>query len=814
MLQNYIKIALRTLWKNRGFSLINIIGLAVGISVCLLIVMYIQHELSYDRFHEKGDRIYRMVLERRYPGRATSYSIIPHSVGEAVQKEYPEVEECVRFFANQGVSTFIRVGEQTFEERNVIFADSNFFRVFTVPLLKGNPQTALSQPNTIVLTQTTARKYFGSTDVLNKVVRIEGGDNLMVTGVCADLPENSHFTFDLLATTVGLPFVRQLNYTGFDAHTYFLLRPQASASALETRFPKIIEKYVAGDIERTFGISFQQFQSAGNGYRYSLQPLTDIHLHSDLEAELKPNGNLSAIYVFAVIAAFILLIAGVNFVNLATARSVERAKEVGLRKTFGSERRSLIAQFLTEAVVISLFSFVLSCVLLLVLLPLFNRISGKELSLAIFVNPFFLPGFLLFSVFIGLLAGGYPALVLSSFQPLAVLRGKFKNNRKGIELRNGLVVFQFGISIILIVCTLVVFRQMQYMQGDRLGFRKDHIITLQRTDLLTTKTKAFKAELKKLSGIEEVAGASSMPGGNNFFGMTMKAEGAKEPLTGRGLVVDNDFVSALQLEVVKGRSFSDKFPSDSLAILLNEKAVAELGLANPIGARLTSPDGFLNQPNAQSPTLYTVVGVIKDFHFQSLHQKITPLIFINSNKFGGISQFTGVRIQASQFAQALPAIESVWHTFLPDQPFQYSFLDNDLAALYHAEQTSQQVFGVFSMLAIFIACLGLLGLAAYTTQQRTKEIGVRKVLGASVGQIVLMLAQDFVKLVGVAFLLAVPIAWWAMSRWLENFAYRTDISWWIFLLAGFTALAIALLTISFQAVKAAVANPVKSLRSE
>jgi len=815
MLRNYIKIALRTLWKNRGFSLINILGLAVGTSICLLIVVFIQHELSYDRFNQHADRIYRMALERRYPGRSSAYAMIPHSVGEAVQKEYTDVEQCLRLYAMQGANVLVRVDKQVFEEKNVLFADSNFFQVFTIPLRAGNPQTALNKPNSVVLTQTTARKYFGTTDALGKILRLDGADaELIVTGISEDVPKNSHFTFDLLAASAGLPFTRQANYTGFDAHTYFLLRPGASAAGLEAKFPKVIEKYVAGEIERTFGVSYGQFQAAGNGYRYSLQPLLSIHLESDLEAELKPNGSLSSVYIFAVIAVFILLIAGVNFVNLATARSVERAKEVGIRKTFGSERRLLVMQFLTEAVIISLFSFCLSCLLLVLLLPAFNQLSGGHLSLRFLLNPFFLPAFLLFSILIGGLAGSYPALVLSSFQPLAVLRGKFKNNRQGIALRNGLVVFQFSISIILIVCTLVVFRQMQYMQSDKLGFQKDHIITLQNTDRLQNNTRAFKAELKKLSGVQAVAGASAMPGRQAFFGMTVRAEGSSEPLTGRGLVVDNDFVSTLKLEIVQGRSFSEQFASDSLAVMLNEKAVTELGLTNPIGARLTSPDPFLNQANAPGQTVYTVVGVIKDFHFQSLHQKINPLICINAGKFGNVSPLTGVRIEAGGFGNTLTAIEKVWHRFLPDQPFDYSFLDQDLAALYQAEQTSQRVFGVFSMLAVFIACMGLLGLAAYTTGQRTKEIGVRKVLGASVGQIIVLLSADFVKLVAIAFTLATPLAWYAMHRWIQGFAYRTELNWWIFAIAGFTATFIALLTISYQAIKAAVANPVKSLRTE
>jgi len=457
---------------------------------------------------------------------------------------------------------------------------------------------------------------------------------------------------------------------------------------------------------------------------------------------------------------------------------------------------------------------IVAILLVIVLLPLFNLVAGKDLSVKYFLHP--LRVALLFGValLVGLIAGIYPALVLSSFKPIVVLKGKFKSSTYGMALRNGLVVFQFSISVILIICTIIVNRQMNYMVGDRLGFKKDHIIVVERSDLLDQQTAAFKTEVSKISGVESVSSASALPGTQNFFGLSFQPIGAKEPLTGRGLIVDEQYVSTLGMELKEGRFFSKDFSTDSLSIVLNEKAVAEMGLKNPVGTRLTSPDPIFNHPDGITKYEYTVVGVIKDFHFQSLHQKITPLVIANAAKFGGVMNETAVRIKADNFASAVAAVETKWKQFVPQRPFHYSFLDKNLAEQYHAEQTTQRVFTVFSVLAIFIGCIGLLGLAAYSTQQRTREIGIRKVLGASLGNIVAMLSKDFLKLVVIAAIIAFPIAWYAMNTWLQDFAYRTSISWWVFLMAGLLSAIIALGTIIFQAIKAALSNPVKSLRTE
>jgi len=820
MLRNFFKVAMRNLLKRKGYTAINILGLATGMAVCLLIVLYVQSELGYDRQHERGKNIYRLVLDRIYPGRVTSYSIIPQSIGAAVKTEFPEVQESVRVFnfTGDGGNFFLRIGDKIFEEKRAYAADSNFFRVFSAKILKGDLTTALMKPNSVVINETTAKKYFGSVDAaIDKTFEVDGNNNnnnvFQITAVCADWPENSHFLFDLLISTTGFEFTRDLNYINFSADTYLLLNPGASPKALEAKFPIILRKYVAGDIEKRFGESMEQFIKEGNGYHYFLQPLRKIHLISDMEAELRPNGSVKAVYIFTVVAIFILALACINFVNLSTARSLERAREVGIRKTFGSERKALIGQFLLESIVICFISMLVAFGLVAALLPLFNQLSGKALTVAYFFEPTRLSLIIGFTVVIGLIAGLYPAFVLSSFQPITVLKGRFKSQKYGLALRNGLVVFQFAISVILIVSTLMVNRQMRYMLGQKIGFRKDHVIMVERTDLLDQQSKAFKTELAKISGMESVSGSSAMPGQQNFFGVSYQEVGSKEQVTGRGIFVDDSYAKVLGLELKEGRFFSKDFSTDSLGVVLNEKAVADLKLKNPIGVRLTSPDPFLNGRNG-TPYIYTVIGIVKDFHFQSLHQKIAPLYINYSARFREVSPTTALRIKAANFQNAIIAVEDTWKKFVKNRPFHYSFLDQTLARQYHSEQTTQKIFTIFSSLAIFIACIGLLGLAAYTTQQRTREIGVRKVLGATGGNIFAMLSKDFLKLVLIASLIALPIAWWGMHRWLQGFEYKINIGWLVFVVASLAATLVALFTISFQAIKASMANPVNSLRTE
>ncbi|MFN0212941.1 MAG: ABC transporter permease [Saprospiraceae bacterium] len=816
MLSSYFKIALRNLQKNKGYTLINILGLAFGIACCLLILMFVADERGFDRTWANGDRIFRMSLERIYPDRRTGYAIVPPSYAQSVKNDCPEVETAVRVadFIGGGTAQF-KLGDQVFEEKNVLAADSTFFKVFQIPLLEGNPEKCLTDPNGMVMTASTARRYFGDQSAIGKSIQLIGNQEprqLNVTAVCADLPENVHFDFDLLMPTKGARFLEITNHISFATNTYFLLHPGANAKALEAKFPDIVEKYAAGEIQRNFGVSWPEYKASGNGYRYYLTALADIHLHSNLESELKPAGNATMVNIFTLIAFFILLIACINFMNLATARSAERAREVGIRKALGSERSQLAGQFLMEAILVSGFAAVIAAGLVSLALPSFNELADKKMDLQHYASGWTLPGLLLFAVLVGLIAGSYPAGVLSGFRPIEVLKGKFSAQKKGLWLRNGLVVFQFGISIAMIISTLVVLSQLNFISNKKLGFQKEHMVVLQNAFTLQQKNEAFKQEIQKIAGVEAVCGGSEMPGGQGWFGTSFKKQEENETVTGRGLVVDANFFQTLRMELVSGRVFSREY-DDSLSVVLNERAAKDLNLGpDPIGKRVVQPGSFFD-PNEGDVT-FTVVGVVKDFHFQSLHEPIVPLFMMYHKAFRGVDALIAVRVQPEQLKPFLAEAEKSWRSFVPDQPFRYTFLDAKLAALYDSEKRAQHIFAIFAMLAVFIACIGLLGLAAYTTQQRTKEIGIRKVLGANTGSIVGLLAKDFMRLVLAAFVLASPVAAWAMHRWLTDFAYRIELQWWMFVTAALIAVSIAFLTVSFQSVRAALTNPVKSLRSE
>ena len=814
MFRNYWKVALRSLLKRKGFTLINILGLAMGMAVCLLILLFIRRELSYDRFEAGGDRIYRVVLERKYPGRTSSYAIIPNGYATAIPHELPEVEAATGIQDFTGIDDMlVRIGDRRFEEQHVFTADSNFFRVFAIHLLQGDTATALQKPDMAVLTESTAIRLFGSAAAaIGASFDTEIKHRFKVSGVCADWPSDSHLRFSILLSSITFP--PQLNYTGFSTYTYLLLRPHTSAASVEAKFPAIVEKYASGEIGSAFAMTYKQFQTAGNGYHYYLQPLQRIHLISDLEAEIKPNGSQRAVYIFGIIAVFILGIACINFINLSTARSLERAREVGVRKTFGSDQRSLIVQFLLESMVVSLLSVVVALGLVLLTLPLFSRVAGEDLGEGGWLTVVNLLGLVGFGLLVGLVAGIYPAFVLSSFEPIKVLKGRFQANRTGKALRNGLVIFQFAISIVLIICTVIVHQQMGYMLGDKLGFTKDRVLEIQRSDLLGDKIRAFKEELAGIAGVAGVGGTSTLPGDARFFGVAWEPIGSRESMTGRGIIVDDQFAATLGLKLKEGRFFSRSFARDSLAVVLNEKAVAALGLKEPvIGTQLQSTSPIYN-PRPDTFLHYTVVGVVRDFHFQTLHQAIAPLVITNAEKFGGVTNLTAVRITGGDMRATVDAIERVWKQFMPDRVFRYTFLEESLAAQYRSEETLQRIFSVFSILAIFIGCIGLLGLAAYATQQRMREMSIRKVLGAGPGTIVRLLSKDFIRLVSISAFVAFPVAWLAMHAWLQGFVYRVGLSWWIFVLAWVLCLTITLLTISFQAIRAAAVNPVRVLRSE
>lgn len=806
MWSNYFKIALRSLAKNKSYTFINVLGLSVGLACCILILLHVRDEMSYDRFHEDSDRLLRMVLERQYPNYDTHYAVIPSGFAQVVAENIPEVEASARLVGFPDFASIVVRGDVSYDERFVFWADPALLDILTLTMVRGETQNPLAEPRSMLVNESVASKYFPGEDPIGKTLEINGDDH-KITGVFADLPAQSHLKVDFIRSSVDFPFLQNPNYTSFSSFTYLKLKPGADPETVEAKIPALVDVYAAGQIERELGISYADYRAAGNGYRYYLQSVPDIHLHSNLESEIRPNGNIMYVYLFLSVSAFILLIAAINFVNLATARSVERAKEVGVRKVMGSDRSQLVFQFLSESVLLSMLSLICAVVIIEATLPFFNQLAGKQLELSLLSNWVNIPVLLAFAAAIGVLAGLYPAFFISSLQPVSVMKGRFASSGRGRVLRNGLVVFQFAISIVLMAGTFMVTKQLAYIQDHPLGFDQDRVMWIDRADN-TGNVQAFKRALENVPGVESAAGASMLPGGYSF-GINLQADAADGVLTAKGFAADEDFLETLGIHLMAGRDFADGF-NDSLSVILNQTAVTGLGVDDPVGLVLYSPQ-TVNGEEVRMPL--TVVGVVEDFHFESLHTPITPMVIVNSRSGINFAGLVALRVSEDETTM-IDRTKAVWDEFAPGRPFMYHFLRQDLNALYAAEQTSGRIFATFATLAILVACVGLFGLAAYTTYQRTKEIGVRKVLGASAVGIAVMLTKDFTKLVGIAFLIAVPLAWWLIDSWLSNFAYRASIGIWTFVIPGGLALAVAWLTVAYKAVGAARVNPVKSLRSE
>ncbi|MBN3583174.1 ABC transporter permease [Algoriphagus aestuarii] len=806
MFKNYLKIALRNLQKNKVYSIINVLGLTLGFLCCMLIMLHVKDELSYDKFIPNHEQIHRVALERIYPDHVNFYSIIPHSFAEAMQEEIKGVEEATRIFYF-GTGNIISFEDTPYEEDFVAAVDSNFFNVFDFVLLQGNKETALAEPNTVVISETASQKIFKGQSAIGKTIK-QGQAEYEITGVVKDIPQNSHMKLDYLVSSSSFPFIDQENYTSFAAHTYLKIDPNVAPKDVENEIPALVTKYASGQIERNLGVSYADYTAAGNGYHYFLQPIADIHLHSNLEAEIKANGNYLYVYIFISIAAFILVLACINFINLATARSADRAKEVGVRKAMGSDRKQIITQFLLEAVLLTFISLLIGIVLVSFAVPFFNNLAQKSLVFDFNAMISAIPLLLLFGVVVGLLAGYYPAFHISKFNTISILKGKL-NTSKGNWLRNGLVVFQFGIAIVLISGTLIINDQINFIQSTSLGFNKENVLVLQRFGNQDNHN-ALKQEIENLPGVISAGKTSTMPG-QGTFGVQFTKPGGGDVLTTKGFAAEADFFSTIKIEALEGRVFDENF-NDSLSLILNRSAVKVFfGDENPLGQHLMTTNN-INGENVTSEL--TVVGVVEDFNFESLHTVVTPLAIFNTKNPAGFTNTLAIRYESNRQNEVLGAIEEKWANLSDGLPLSYYFLDNSLAELYKNERTSSKILGVFSILAILIACIGLFGLAAYTAFLRTKEIGVRKVLGASVGNIVLLLSLNFAKLVAIAFLFAVPIAWFAMDGWLDSFAFKIDLGIYVFLVAGILTLVIALLTVSYQAISAAIVNPVKSLKSE
>jgi putative ABC transport system permease protein len=793
MIKNYFKIAFRNLWKNKVFSFINIMGLTVGMTACFLIFLYVKFELSYDSFHTKADRIYRVVSDIKTPTEVLHASGPAWAVAPNAKDEFPEIQSFVRI-TNDNV--LIKKGDIKFQEEHAAWADSALFNVFDFKLLKGNPNTALKEPFSIVFSETAAKKYFGKTDPIGQTLLITG-DKLpaKVTGIMKDIPENSQIKADvfLSMTTITQKFNQSLDsqWGNYGASAYLLLKPGTNAKSLEKKFPAFLERRDGAEMKK-----IQMYPTL------FLEPLKEVYLYSTRDDS--KTGHITNVYIFSIIAIFILLIACFNFINLTTARSAERAKEVGIRKVVGAGKTQLAAQFIGESVVLCLIAFVLTFFLSWLLLPLFNQLAGKTISSGIFKHWNYLALLFFASIGIGLLAGFYPALVLSSFKPVVVLKGRFVTGTRGIILRKGLVIAQFTISIALIIATIIVYNQMNFMRNQDLGFSKDQMMVIDTNGDPAKKT--FEQAVKELPDVKSVAMSSSVPGGGNP-GAYSEIENKKGDLQIANLdlyFVDFNYINQFKIKMVAGRGFSKDFATDTTqAMVLNEAAVKLFGY--------TSPEQAIGKRFKQWGREGKIIGVAKNFHFKSLQEEIKPLSMrIEPDGCNLVS----INIAATNLPKTIATIENKWKTLIPDRPFSYYFLDEFFNRQYRGEVRFGNLFLNFAILAIFISCLGLLGLASYSTIQRTKEIGIRKVMGASVSNIVNLLSIDFLKLVFISFIIAAPLAWYFMHQWLKDFAYRININWWIFLVAGVTAVLIALFTISFQAIRAAIANPVESLRSE
>ena len=809
MLKNYLRIAWRNIVRNKVFSFINIAGLAIGLSCFTLIALYVVDELSYDRYNKKADRIYRVDSEIMFGGTDQKLAVSADPLGATLKKDYPQVEQYVRFYTSDGPKR-IKKNNEFITEFNVGNADSTLFDVFTLPAIAGDTKTALNEPNTVVITESMAKKYFGTVEAVGKTLETSDNNSTLykVTAVIKDIPHNSHFHFDMLFSMDNVQYGFG-NYLSQNFQTYIVLKKGTDPNAFAKNFRTVIEKYIMPQAKQFMRInSMEEFEKAGNKLEYTLMPLTAIHLHSDRFGELGSNSNVQYVYIFSAVAIFILLIACINFMNLSTARSSSRAKEVGIRKVLGTERKTLIRQFLTESTITAIISLLISLLIAWLVLPFFNTISGKSLSLSAILRSSFLPFFLLLPLIVGIVAGSYPAFFLSAFKPISVLKGKINSGVKRSYLRSSLVVFQFATSIVLIIGTVVVYKQLNYIQTKKLGFNKDQVLIVNSAGALGDKAETFKNEIVNIKGVSSGTLSGYLPvSSSSRSDNTFSKEAVMDSRNGINMqtwIIDHDYIRTMGMDILKGRGFSKDFRGDSSSMIINETAATLLGLDDPLGKNIYANNGHGNM------TAYTVIGVVKNFHFESLRQNIGPLCFTLGNNPG----FASFKVSAGNSKNLLSQVESKWKAMAPSVPFSYRFLDDAFDEMYRAEQRVGKVALSFAVLAILIACLGLFGLATYMAEQRAKEIGVRKVLGATVSNIVSMLSKDFLKLVVISAVLAFPLAWWGMHKWLEDFAYRINIGWWIFIAAGLVAVVIALLTVSFQAIKAAIANPVKSLRTE
>lgn len=800
MINNYIIIAVRNLIRQKAYTIINVSGLAIGFAAFILIVLHVAHEFSFDRFHKNAENIYRVCINGRISGDVFNVAVCAPPTGEAMVRDMPGVMKSVRIH-RESQSVLFATGEDKFYEDGMIFADSTFFDVFSFEMIEGNPETALDEPFNLVLTEEIAKKHFPDGDAFGKTMTANDKSVYRITGIVKDVPGNSHFTFSMIApysTYVKISGRRPNDDWGsLNVHTYVLLSNGTDPKNVESKFPELLKKNM-GELTEVESIKFEPF----------LQPLTSIHLHSNLMAEIGPTSDISNVYAFLAIAVFIILIACINFMNLSTARSMKRAKEVGLRKVVGADRRQLISQFIGESLILSFIGLILGLILVELALPAFNRIFDYKQGLVLFTHGYEIVFLALLAIVAGILAGSYPAFYLSAFQPVKVLKGNFSNKAKKSSVRNVLVVVQFSISVFLIISTGFIYSQMTFVRNKKLGFDKEQMMVIpMRGERLRENSSAIKNELKNLSCIAGISMSQFIPG-RDMNGMGYIPEGVDEktPWIIFTNIVDYDYVKTMGMEIVKGRDFSKEFATDSNAVIINETLLKKLGWEEPLNKKIT---GF----HFDSTFTLHIIGVVRDFHFRSLHDAIEPcMMYIGSQNKSNLN----IRIHKGNLTNNIDAIREKWEETESSFPFDYFLLDKDLDNLYRSESRTGEIFMAFTFIAVFIACLGLFGLASYNAEQRTREIGIRKALGSSVQQIALMMSRQFTLWIILANIIACPLAYYFIDHWLGNFAYSIEVmqNWHIFLVSGLATLFLAILTVLYQAVKAAMTDPVYAIKYE
>jgi putative ABC transport system permease protein len=806
MIKKYFLIAFRNAWRNKGYTLINLLGLAIGIASSLIILLFVVDEWSFDRHNEHYIDIYRVCIRGKIQGNEIEAALSNAPMGATLKGDYPEVLEFTRLFTFDG-DPIVRYEDNVFIEENFLYVDSTFLNVFTTKVLRGDPSKMLARPHTLVLTRESARKYFGDSDPIGQLLKVGQDEReYEVTGIVEAFPPNSHFHFDMLASMTSIYIAEVDQWLGNNNYTYLRLEEGFDSQVLESKFPALLEQHMGPQLEEVLGITLEEFTEAGNIYGYFLQPLKIIHLESDLQFEINPGGSKTSVIIFSVIAIFLILIASINFMNLATASAGKRATEVGIRKVAGAIRQKLIWQFLAESFLTTVMALLLAIILVELFLPQFNLLADKKLTLASIGSLYLVIGLLLIGTFVGFASGSYPAFFLSSFKPVEVLKIGAMRGIRGSYLRSFLVTFQFIITIVLFICTILVNRQMKYINEKDLGFSKQNLVVIDRAHVLEDGMEAFRQELLKNPAVVQVSASSAVPGGligDNAY--LPEGAGTDETHAINNIFADWYFQDTYELEIVEGRWFQQNNPTDSSALVLNEAAVRALGFPDPLERRLYTTFG------EEDPEPQQIIGVVKDFNFQSLHQEIRPLVV---RFMGGRGYQLTVRIDGTNPSETLNYIEKTWNSFMEQQPIHMTFLEDDLATLYSNEEKIAKVFSIFSILAIFIASLGLLGLASFSAAQRTKEVGIRKAMGASISSVLVTLSREFVWLILIATLVAWPVGYFFMKEWLQDYPDRVTLDPMVFVISTLLAFVIASVTVLLRVYQAASTNPVYSLRYE